>query len=289
MRKYKVVFFDWDGTAVHSRKAPVESAVEAMKVLLGQGVFLVIVSGTTYENIADGRIQDYFTEEELKYLYLGLGRGAYNYRFAGKKPIVFKERIPDKQGLLKIHDICYEIHKKLIQQYDFKTDIIFSRPNYCKIDIMVGNNRGDSLFMQEDELDILREILRKHEIAGTLKDLLTLAEETGRRHGVEVLPTCDAKYLEVGISNKSDNVDLILEELENKYGLRANDCCFWGDEFVGLEEGIYGSDSYMRTEKSKGSDFFDVSNVSGQRPEGVKVLGGGVERFLEFLRELDGG
>ena len=33
-KKYKAIFFDWDGTAVTSRTAPVEDAVAAMKPLL---------------------------------------------------------------------------------------------------------------------------------------------------------------------------------------------------------------------------------------------------------------
>ena len=51
-KKYKAVFFDWDGTAVLSRKAPVEEIVGAMRPLLDQKVNLVIVSGTTIDNIA---------------------------------------------------------------------------------------------------------------------------------------------------------------------------------------------------------------------------------------------
>ena len=56
-KKYKAVFFDWDGTAVLSRKAPVEEIVGAMRPLLDQKVNLVIVSGTTIENIAGGKHQ----------------------------------------------------------------------------------------------------------------------------------------------------------------------------------------------------------------------------------------
>ena len=60
-KKYRAIFFDWDGTAVLSRKAPVEEAVAAMKPLLKQGIKLVIVSGTTMENIAGGEIGRDFT------------------------------------------------------------------------------------------------------------------------------------------------------------------------------------------------------------------------------------
>ena len=68
-------------------------------------------------------------------------------------------------------------------------------------------------------------------------------------------------------------------------GITAEDCSFWGDEFVEIEHELYGSDSFMYTEKSKAGDFFDVSAIEGNRPEAVKVLGGGVETFLTFLKE----
>ena len=65
-KKYKAIFFDWDGTAVTSRTAPVEDAVVAMKPLLQQGTKLVIVSGTTYDKIAGGKFHTYFTEEDRR-------------------------------------------------------------------------------------------------------------------------------------------------------------------------------------------------------------------------------
>ena len=41
MKKYKAVFFDWDGTAVTSRTAPAEAAVSAMRPLLEKAGILV--------------------------------------------------------------------------------------------------------------------------------------------------------------------------------------------------------------------------------------------------------
>lgn len=286
MKKYKAIFFDWDGTAVLSRKAPADMAVAAMKPLLQKGVKLIIVSGTTIENIAHGKLEGLFTPEELSNLYLGLGRGAYNYAFDERgKAYVFRHEIPDKNKLLDIHRICSDIHMELLEKYDFPTDIVYSRPNYCKLDLMVDQHRGENLFMQESELDALKALLSEHEITGGLQSLIDLSLETGKKYGVETAPTCDAKYLEVGISSKSDNVDTILALLSEKFGIRAEDCAFWGDEYVGIEKGIFGSDSFMLTEKTKAGDFFDVSEVSGERPSQVQVLGGGVDRFLNFLKE----
>ena len=62
LKKYKAIFFDWDGTAVMSRRAPVDQAVAAMRPLLQKGIKLIIVSGTTIENIAGGKIESYFAE-----------------------------------------------------------------------------------------------------------------------------------------------------------------------------------------------------------------------------------
>ena len=77
MKKYKAVFFDWDGTAVTSRTAPAEAAVSAMRPLLEKGVKLAVIRGTTLENIAGGRIEEDFTKKQLENLSLGLGRGGY--------------------------------------------------------------------------------------------------------------------------------------------------------------------------------------------------------------------
>ena len=286
MKKYKAIFFDWDGTAVVSRKASADQVAKPMKRLLAEGVKLAIISGTTMENIAGGRLHEYFTPEERRNLFLGLGRGAYNYSFDEKGQLfLLEEKIPVEEEILKIHDICYEIHRLLLQTYEIPTAIVFSRPNYCKIDLMVGNQRGDALFLQEGEREELLFLLEKHGFRGGIKGMIALAERIGKKYGMDVSATTDAKYLEVGISSKSDNADILYGFLQREYGITDAECSFWGDEYVGFGEGIYGSDSFMMTEKTKGGDFFDVSHTEGERPEGVRKIGGGVDGFMKFLEE----
>lgn len=281
---YRAIFFDWDGTAVTSRKAPVDEIVSRMKGLLNKGIKLAIISGTTIENIASGRLQDYFTEKELENLFLGLGRGAYNYKFNKNKNLeLFNSMIPEKSVLLDVHKACFDIHMKLLEDYDYKTDIVFSRPNYCKIDLMVDNNRGEQLFLQENEVDILKENLTRHGFNEGILELIKISEEIGKKYGLDLVVTTDAKYLEVGVSSKSDNVNTILRYFKDEFGILPEECSFWGDEYIGIDEGLYGSDSFMITDSSKSGDFFDVSNLKGKRPEEVIILSGGVERFLEFL------
>ncbi len=194
MRKYKAIFFDWDGTAVASRKAAPDDVIGPMKALLARGVPLVIISGTTYENIAGGRLESYFTAQELQNLFLGLARGAYNYRYdeAGK-PFVWSGCMPDKAGLLNVHAACFDIHQRLLREHGLPTDIVFSRPNYCKIDLVVESNRGDQLFMQGGEIDALKSLLREHGIGGGLQTLLRMSGEAGAKYGLRFAVTCDAK------------------------------------------------------------------------------------------------
>lgn len=280
MKQYKAIFFDWDGTAVLSRKAPVEDAVNAMRPLLEKGVKLAIISGTTYENIAGGKLESYFTPKQLQNLYLGLGRGAYDYGFDEEgKPVVLKNRVPDAKGILAIHDACYRIHRVLLEQYGMNTDIVFSRPNYCKIDLMPDNNRGDNLFLQEGEAAKLQRILSGHGIE-SIETLIKMAESFGTKE-MPLPATTDAKYLEVGPTGKCDNTNALFE----RFGFNAEDCCFWGDEFIGVTDSIFGSDAGMLTEKTCKGDFFDVSNLEGVRPQQVEQLGGGIQTFLTFLKE----
>lgn len=286
MKKYRAIFFDWDGTAVLSRKAPINEIVKPMKKLLSQNVKLAVISGTTIENIGDGKLHREFTRHEQKNLYYGLGRGAFNYTFQeeGEPQLLCTEKLK-KELELKIHRVCFKIHETLLKEYNYETDIVFSRPGYCKIDLMVSSSRGEHLFFQDNELEIVKRSLQDHGITGGLRFLIQMAEETGRQEGLKLSATTDAKYLEVGKTSKSDNVNTILSLLGETYGIQPKDCSFWGDEYIGMEKGLFGSDSYMITEMSKPGDFFDVSEATGERPKQVQVLNGGVEKFLSFLEE----
>lgn len=286
MKKYRAIFFDWDGTAVLSRKAPVDEVAASMKKLLAQGVKLAVISGTTIENIAEGKLHEYFSIEERKSLFLGLGRGAYNYAFDEKgSPYLLSHRIPKRSGLIHIHDISYAVHRHLLEHYSIATDIVFSRPNYCKIDLMVENNRGESLFLQEGEKEQLIANLDRHGFVGGIRGLIDLAEGIGRDQGIPICATTDAKYLEVGISSKSDNVNDFMDYLGNQYQIKAEECSFWGDEYIGFDECLFGSDSFMLTDKTRHGEFFDVSDTKGLRPNEVQQVGGGVQSFIKFLTQ----
>ena len=284
-KKYKTIFFDWDGTAVVTRTAPADQVIPLMTSLLEKNIQLLIISGTTYENIVGGKLHEIIRKDLLKNLYLGLGRGAYNYGFDNDGNIkLLNGVVPDMTSKIKIHEICFAIHRYLLEKYKYDTDIVFSRPNYCKIDLLVDLDRKGKLFLQPGEIDLVSQRLKKQSYDKGIKGLMDYATELGEKAGIKIIATTDAKYLEVGISTKSDNVDYLLNEVFIRKGIKIEECCFWGDEFTYFGNGIQGSDSYMITEVSKKGDFFDVSEAPQGLPPGVKYIGGGIKSFLEFLK-----
>jgi hypothetical protein len=287
MKSYKAIFFDWDGTAVYGRESPADAVVAYMAPLMDKGIYLLIISGTIYENIAGGRLHEAFTHEQLRYLYFGLARGAHNFGFTPEgEQRMLTDPEPDRETLLAVHDTAYQIHRRLLSGYNYPTDIIFDRPNYCKIDLLNRTKRGEALFMSGDELAQIRRALNDAGFPGGIGGLMAFAKEIGRGYGLPVKPTCDAKYLELGLTTKSDSVDILIKKVLEPAGISADHCCFWGDEFLELDGGVWGSDAFMITPLTEAADFFDVGSAAGLRPPQVKHIGGGVEAFLSFLNKI---
>lgn len=283
--KYKAIFFDWDGTAVESREAPADKVAGLMKQLLANGVIMVIISGTTYDKIADGRLHRYFTEQELGNLYLGLGRGAFNYSFKNGEPVMHEDSTLSTEEKLKLHEGVFRIHQYLLEKYALNSDIVFARPNYCKLDIMAEHSRNGRLYLQDGEVEMLEALLEEHGIHGGLRNVIEIAEKAGDFGDMHIQITTDAKYLEIGPTTKSNNVDYFVTNVLKPRKIDIEDSCFWGDEFSYLADGIPGSDSYMLTEETQKGHFFDVSRTSGELPKEISPMGGGTETFITFLKE----
>lgn len=284
MKKYKAILFDWDGTAVTSRRAPADEVLKLMEPLLKKGIVMCIISGTSYPNLAGGKLHELLPQEALDNLYLGLDRGASNYGFENNHEVLLENHHPSVEDKLRIDRAAYEVHAALWSKHNYPTDICFTRVNYCKIDLQTQIDRGDALFFHASELDLLNEALKKHGIESLAK-ALEMSEEIALETGIALKATTDAKFIELGTTTKSDNANFMMDMLEKKYGIHAEDCAFFGDEFNYMDEGVPGSDAFMITPKTRGGDFFDVSPEPLALPEGVVSLKGSVERFAQFLRE----
>lgn len=284
MKHYPVVFFDWDGTAVTSRTSGLEAVLSPMIKCLEKGIKLIIISGTTYDNIANGELHHLIPKHLLSNLYLGLARGAYNYGFNLEGELVLlQHNIPSPSELLKLHDLIYSLHHTLLSLYQLPTDIVFSRPNYCKLDLLVNHSRKGQLYMQSNEIELLNTTLKDFGYLTGIKGLMEYTCSLGSNMGLKILTTTDAKYLEIGFTTKSDNVNYFMTHIVHPLNLSAADCSFWGDEFAFIGENICGSDAQMLTPLTQNGDFYDVSLHDHKLPSPVKKLGGGTKQFISFL------
>ncbi len=286
MKKYKAIFFDWDGTAVTSRTADPSDVLNAMKPLLLQGVQLIVISGTTMKNICGGKLEDLLPAAALKNMSLGLARGNLDLGFdkSGKLSVLF-DATPSIDGLVRLHKVCFELHCHLLEKYGVRTDIFFSRDNYCKIDLAVDLQRTETLFLQHGDLERVEKVLSSHGYTHGLTGLISLAADMGKANGLALRATTDAKYLEVGYTTKSDSIDRFLQRLAAQ-GINTDECCYWGDEFGSYAPGLWGSDAQMLTPNSLiGGDFFSVSTLDMPLPKEVQNIGGSCGSFLNFLHE----
>ncbi|MDR0248160.1 MAG: HAD family hydrolase [Oscillospiraceae bacterium] len=286
MRGYDVIFFDWDGTAVVSRNAPADDAAAAMSPLLEAGVRLAVISGASREKISADSLAKRFSPQARSRLYMGLGRGADNYCFdKSGKETGLGGVLPGRRDMAALHRTCYQIHEFLYLTHSLNSDIVFCRDNYCKIDLLPDVERGEKLYMREAEVRELHRRLLGHGFTCGIRGLTELVSVFAKENKITLCATTDAKYLEVGFGTKADSVDTVFTHLEGEYGIKASDCCFWGDEYLEIGGGIFGSDAQMITQKTKEGSFFDVSDAAGVRPAQVRHLGGGPKRFLSFLKE----
>lgn len=66
-----------------------------------------------------------------------LGRGAYNFGFNQEGELITLEHaLPTVDEKLVIDKVVFDLHHKLYKEFGYETDIVFSRGNYCKVDLL---------------------------------------------------------------------------------------------------------------------------------------------------------
>lgn len=286
MKKYKGIIFDWDGTAVSNRNDLPDELLKVMIELLSKDIKLVIVSGTTYDNICHGKLHEHIPKEYRKNMFLCLGRGIFNYGFneLGELNLIH-DHIPTVADKTVIDQIAFDLHKYLYKDYEYETDIVFTRKGYVKVDIMPFHKRGDQLYMTSGEDRIAHEKMQSLGIENGIFDVIDKVHDIAKSNGTVVKVTTDGKYIEIGKTTKSDNIEYFVSKWLPYFNETIEDYAFFGDEFGYIIDTIKGSDAHMIIDESKSADFFDVSMDKRSIPSEVKYIGGGPSTFLTFLKE----
>ncbi|MFS8066144.1 MAG: HAD family hydrolase, partial [Byssovorax sp.] len=79
-RAFRLIVFDWDGTAVASRAADATSVARALDRVLAAGTRAVIITGTSFANVAR-QLDDHISPEHARRLHVSNNRGSEVFGF----------------------------------------------------------------------------------------------------------------------------------------------------------------------------------------------------------------
>jgi len=281
-KKYKIIVFDWDGTAVHSRNDAIPELVEALEKLLKQEIFIAVVTGTNFENI-DKQFSSHIRGLYKKNLFIYTNRGSEVFGFdENSQPVLlFRKNIDEKTNKL-LDEIAEKTKKDIKTKAPVKLEIIYNRLNRRKLDLIPEWENP----LKSEIGKLILETEKKLVNAGFkegIKGSFDLMEKNASLLGLQdARITSDVKHIEIGVSDKSDSIKWILENLAIPNKIHDKEILIIGDEF-GSIAGFDGSDYKMVVKNHNDITYFSVGKEPNGLPSRVKHLGGGPECFFKII------
>jgi len=284
-KSYKLIAFDWDGTAVYTRNDDISKLIAALEKFLKRGIYIVVVTGTNFENI-DKQFSSHIIGDYKKYLYICTNRGSEVFSFDENSQPVLLFRLNINEEINKLLDKIAEKTKKDIEtKAPIKLNIIYDRLNRRKLDLIpewenpLKSEIGKLIIETEKKL-------RNGGFKEGIKGAFDLMENNARFLGLkDARITSDVKHIEVGVSDKSDSIKWILENLAAPANISDKEILIIGDEF-GSIAGFDGSDYKMVINNHKNIMYFSVGKEPNGLPPMVKHIGGGPECFLKLMKKI---
>jgi trehalose/maltose hydrolase-like predicted phosphorylase len=283
-RPFRIIAFDWDGTAVASRAddaTPVRGPIER---LLRVGVLVVVITGTNLANV-DGQLSRAIRGRHKRNLYLATNRGSEVYGFDDAfLPVPIHRVTASRDQERALTEIADAVRDELVSRTGLEVRVVYDRLNRRKIDLIpVERWKDPPKSALGDLLLAVQSRLEGAGLRGGLRHVIERTREIARAKGLpDARITSDVKHVEVGLTDKADSVRWILTELAAPRRIAARDMLVGGDE-LGSIAGVPGSDSFMRVQGSEDATFVSVGPEPAGVPPGVLHLGGGPARFRDLL------
>ncbi|MCL6473062.1 MAG: glycoside hydrolase family 65 [Firmicutes bacterium] len=281
---FKIIAFDWDGTAVENRMVDARPVAEILNELMKFGVYIVVITGTNFGNI-DRQFCSLIKGPEKQFLYVCTDRGSEVYGFdVNSEPLkLFKRVATDKENAL-LDNVAEAVKHEIEAHSNVNIEIIYNRLNRRKIDLIPEWENPPKSQIGE-LLEKTEERLKKGGFEGGLRAAFDLAFKYAKELGLnDARITSDVKHIEVGLTDKSDSIKWILEELAKKRNIPFEDILILGDEF-GPIAGFEGSDFRMYLPDVAGITYVSVGKEPNGVPPGVIHVGGGPSCFAEMMKE----
>jgi trehalose/maltose hydrolase-like predicted phosphorylase len=279
-RRFEAIVFDWDGTAVPTRQADVRDLRRLLRLLLRRGVHLVIVTGTSAENV-DRQLRLRRRGEAGELLFL-TNRGSEASRLgpAGPQLLARCRATPEEDAAL---DRAAEATATALRARGLSVAIVSSRLNRRKIDLIPEPGFADP--PKARIATLAAAVLERTSACGIrdLAELVELARSSSLAAGLAgARISSDVKHIEIGLTDKGDAASAAFSHL-GRLGVSPGLVLIAGDEF-GAVGGVSGSDARMlAVPGAERAVAVSVGVEPGGVPHGVLHLGGGPEAFLELL------
>lgn len=282
-RRFRVIAFDWDGTAVTSRSAPAHDVKHRLEPLMAHEVACVVITGTHLGNVNPNFCQ--LVEPSLRrYLYACVNRGSEVYGFdADGELLTLHQRVATDEENAIMDRIAIEMRDEVRDRYGLEIGIVFDRMNRRKIDLIPLPEWADPPKAIIGELLVATEKrLHAAGIERGIKQLIDHLADKVAASGVDLRITSDVKHLEFGLTDKSDSVRYVLRELARPRGVPNEEILILGDEF-GPISGFEGSDFRTFIEEARGAIYVSVGKEPNGAPAGVIHYGKGIPGFMEIM------
>ncbi len=281
---FKVIVFDWDGTAVKDRVSDASEVISVLEELLKLETYVVVITGTNLNNI-DRQFSSHINGPHKRNLFICTNRGSEVFGFDQySRPVLhYRREASDEENEL-LDKVAEAVKSNIESKSNVSVDIVYQRLNRRKIDLIPEwvdppkSEIGELIMATEERL-------KRGGLAGGIKEAFTLAEHYAKEFGLEdARITSDVKHVEVGLTDKSDSMRWILDELVLRSNTPFSDVLVIGDEF-GPVAGFEGSDFRMVVPEAPGITYLSVGKEPNGVPPQVLHLGGGPPCFLQLMRE----
>ena len=280
--RYRLIAFDWDGTAVTDRKEHPAELAHAMQRLLDGGSLLVVITGTNADNVG-GQIAPLLTQPALARLYLMVNRGSevYAHEADGTRSLLWGREASSEEDAALDH-AADAVRDRLASEHGVEIDIIRNRLNRRKLDLIPTPEWADPPKDRIGELLAAVED-RLKPVPGGIGAVIDMTAEVATAAGLrDPRITTDVKHVELGLTDKSDSIAYVMRRLAPARAILPAEVLLAGDEF-GPIAGFEGSDYRMVSRLAAGATIVSVGREPNGVPPGVVHVGGGPAAFVTLL------
>jgi kojibiose phosphorylase len=282
---FRIIAFDWDGTAVANRADDATAVRSSLERLLRVGVPIVVITGTSFQNV-DRQLGAWVHGPHKRNLYVATNRGSEVFGFddEGAPQLLWSYRASPQEEK-QLTATAEALQREITARTGLELRIVYDRLNRRKVDLIPLEEWKDP---PKDQLALLIDAVESRfagaGLPGGLRHAYEAAHRLARDNGLlRARITSDVKHIEIGLTDKADSIAWLLHELAAPHRISTDAILIGGDEF-GPIAGFPGSDSKMMVPSADGAVFVSVGPEPGGAPPPVIHLGGGPQRFRELMR-----